>query len=126
MGSTRLRARSLLTTAAGATALGLAIVSVGCSSTAVFDAALAKDVEARVKAKGQVHCDREVRDLWLCSYEPDPGSDSYAELMVRRGAGDCWIGRRSRVTSRATRPYSRRSLSFGRHEAVGRVFRGCT
>lgn len=84
----------------------------------------AVDVEARLETKGPVRCDHAVRDLWICSYEPDPGSDSYAEVTVRRGEDDCWVARRSRVTSES-KPYSKRSFSFGRHEATGPVLRGC-
>src|SRR6188768_4209988 len=90
-------ARVFVMSVAATMAIGLAMVSAGCSSTAVFDNSLARDVEARLKTEAQVRCDHETRDLWLCSYEPDPGSNSYAEVMIRRGAGDCWIGRRSRI-----------------------------
>jgi hypothetical protein len=124
MRSIPLRARSFVTAVTGAIALGFALICVGCSSTAVFDDALAEDVEARLDTKGLVRCDHAVRDLWICSYEPDPGSDSYAEVTVRRGEDDCWVARRSRVTSES-KPYSRRSFSFGRHEATGPVLRGC-
>jgi hypothetical protein len=115
-----------MATVAGTVAIGLATGSVGCSSTAVFDAALAKDVEAQLNTEGDVRCDHQVRDLWLCSYEPDPGSNSYAEVMVRRGAGDCWIGRQSRITPGPSKAYSPRSLSLGHHHAAGRALRGCT
>ena len=74
----------------------MAAAVLGCSSTAVFDARLGKAIEARLDTPGPVSCEPQTRDLWLCSYEPDLGSNSYAELMVRRRSGDCWTARRSR------------------------------
>jgi hypothetical protein len=98
---------------------------LGCSSTAPFDSALARRIEAKLDPAGEVRCDHQVRDLWLCSYEPDLGSNSYAEVIVRRGTGDCWSASRGRLRSGPDHPYSPRSYSFGRHEAFGPEFSGC-
>ncbi|HTT95135.1 MAG TPA: hypothetical protein VMF55_10715 [Solirubrobacterales bacterium] len=111
--------------AAGAFALVMIAGTSACSSTASFDSALAKGVEAKLGTAGKVSCEHRVRELWLCSYEPDPGSNSYAEVIVRRGAGACWAARRGHVRQGPPRPYSPRSYSFGRHEAVGPTFGGC-
>lgn len=80
---------------AGAFALMAISGATGCSPTAVFDSSLAKDVEAKL------------------------------EMIVRRGAGNCWTARRGRQGVGPGRPYSPRSLSFGLHEAVGPTFSGC-
>jgi hypothetical protein len=112
--------------AASALAATAIVGATGCSSTAFFDAALAKGVEARLHTAGKVHCKHQVRDLWLCTYEPDVASNSYAEVIVKRGAGDCWSARRGRPGMPPDRPHPGHGFSFGSHEAVGPTFRGCT
>lgn len=105
--------------------LGVGVCLAGCSDTAVFAARLAGDVEAKLDTNGRVHCDHRVQDVWLCSYEPDLGSNSYAEVIVRRGTGDCWTARRGLLRSGPGRPYSPHSYSFGLYEAFGPKVSGC-
>lgn len=113
-------------TAVSLLALTVTAGVAGCSSTPYFDSALAKKLEAKRDLESKVRCDHLVRDLWLCTYEPDLASNSYAEVIVRRGAGDCWTAREGRLDPRARHPYSPHSYSFGRHEAIGPRFGGCT
>jgi hypothetical protein len=97
----------------------------GCSPTASFDSDLAKSIEAKRYTGGEVSCDHQVGNLWLRFYEPDPGSNSYAEVIVRRASGNCWTARRGRFRPGPRQTYSSRSYSFGHHEAIGPAFRGC-